>query len=93
LYVRGLSEFGWLKGKTENISRTGVLFRFERPMQVGKSVEMNFAPPAEVWGGTPGTIYCRGKVVRSSPPVPPTRQSTVAAKILNYYGGRTQQDW
>lgn len=93
LYVRELNEFGWLRGTTQNLSRTGVLFQSERSVEVGKSVEMNFTPPADVWGGTPGTIYCRGKIVRSSPPIPPTRQSTVAAKILNYYGGRTPQDW
>jgi len=93
LHFRQTDGFGWHMGRTQNVSRTGVLFESERAVEVGKTVEMFFAPPAEVWGGTPGTIYGRGKIVRTSPPISSTRQPTAAAKILNYYPGRTPQDW
>lgn len=75
----------WDEGTTENISRSGVLFRALYPLEVGTSVDMSFVLPVEMAGGT-SEVNCRGRVVR----VQPDRGSRagLAATISNYHIGR-----
>jgi hypothetical protein len=52
----------WREGRTENISRSGVLFRTDDVLDVDTRLEMNFVLPV---GSNPPLIVCRGHVVRT----------------------------
>ncbi len=69
LHFRGLGEFGWSMGKTENISVSGVLFRSGRIMEPNTQVEMSLLPPKEVVGEASGSVYRRGRVARTVLPI------------------------
>ena len=51
----------WSHARIENISRSGVLFRAERPLPVDSPVEMTFELPV---GAAKAELVCRGRVVR-----------------------------
>jgi hypothetical protein len=58
----------WHEGQTENISRSGVLFRTDHLMPLQTPIEMLLALPAELGGGEEAaTVICRGRVVRTEP--------------------------
>ena len=58
----------WHEGKTENISRSGVLFRAEDSMQVDTDVEIRLALPVAAPNSGPPEVSCRGRVVRTIAP-------------------------
>jgi len=80
---RPLGELEWYKGKTENLSSSGVLFRGESPIPVDTTIEMTITPPPSGPKRIPEGVFCWGKVVRTAPreemPTP-----TLAAKILKF---------
>jgi len=55
----------WQDAVTENISRSGVLFRTERPLPPRTAVEMVLEVPNPVPGGPPDDVVCLGDVVRA----------------------------
>jgi hypothetical protein len=55
----------WFEGKTENISRSGILFRADRMLKLRTAIQMSFTLPVSVKGDGPGVILCRGSVVRA----------------------------
>ncbi len=55
----------WCLGETENISRSGVLFRSDHPVDVEVPVELRLAIPTMATGNESAEIWCRGRVVRS----------------------------
>jgi hypothetical protein len=55
----------WFEGKTENMSRSGVLFRADRVLKPRTAVQMSFTLPVSVKGDGPGEVLCRGSVVRT----------------------------
>jgi hypothetical protein len=66
LRYRSSSDPQWREGHTENISRSGVLFRTDRSMPLQTPIEMLLALPVEIaGGGTAATVICRGRVVRT----------------------------
>jgi len=66
LRFRASSDAQWREGYTENISRSGVLFRTDQPMPLQTAIEMLLALPMEIAGaGTSATVICRGRVVRT----------------------------
>ena len=68
LRYRQSGEQLWHEGRTENISRSGVLFRTDHLMPLQTPIEMLLALPAEVGGGEDAaTVICRGRVVRTEP--------------------------
>jgi PilZ domain len=78
----------WLEGWTENISKSGVLFRADREIELGTPVEMMMEIPT--WIATPvaGATLCRGRIVRAVPPrrskiVPrsPQRSSNTSSRV------------
>jgi hypothetical protein len=85
---RLVGEPGWRESTTENISRSGVLFRADRAMAVDSRVEMRLELPIALPGGTPVAIHCRGRVARTVPPSDPNRHSAVAATIRTYHFAR-----
>jgi len=74
----------WREGYTENISRSGVLFRTSQPMPLLTPVEMLLALPSEVGGGDDATVICRGRVVRTEPANRLDPRPAVAATIAGY---------
>jgi hypothetical protein len=65
LRYRSTGDEEWRDGYTENISRSGVLFRTDRLMPSHARVEMMLALPAEVGGDAAATVICRGRIVRT----------------------------
>ena len=59
---RVLGEARWHDGRTENISRSGILFRTEEIVDVDARVEMRFVLPLVP---PPPAIFCRGRIVRT----------------------------
>ena len=71
----------WHEGSTENMSRTGLLFRTDRLLPVSTSIEMLVALPIGPGGAE---IRCRGRVVRTLPSAAPDSLPAVAATISTY---------
>ena len=74
----------WLEGWTENISKSGVLFRADRAITLDTPVEMMMEIPT--WISTPvaGPAICRGRIVRAVAPSPLEECPAFAARILEY---------
>jgi hypothetical protein len=88
---RRAGEIHWRTGSTENISRSGVLFRASDPMPPLTPVEILLALPPEV-GGSDGTVICRGRVVRTEPATADDPRPAVAASIAGYSTADVQDD-
>jgi PAS domain S-box-containing protein len=84
LKYRPLGEHAWSSGTTENISRSGVLFRAEKGIPPQGQLEINLVLPEEISGLPAAEVVCRGEVVRSIPSHEPTMYPALAAKILRY---------
>lgn len=80
LRYRSAGDPAWHEARTENISRSGVLFRTTDPIEIDTEVEMTFVLPM---APSPPAIVCRGRVVRT---VLPDRQGQLglAATISAY---------
>jgi hypothetical protein len=74
----------WLEGWTENISKSGVLFRADRNLQLDALVEMMMEIPAFIATPVAGPAICRGRIVRAERPSPLEDRPAFAAKILEY---------
>jgi hypothetical protein len=84
LRYRMPGESAWLEGKTENISRSGVLFHTSAPLEVNTPIEVGLELPVEA-GGEPGKMMlCQACVVRTLPPAASDAPPTMAAKFLQY---------
>lgn len=84
LSYRPVGEMAWRDAQTENISRSGVLFRTDRPAPLEMPVEMRMMLPGEIDGGVAATVVCVGRVVRCAPPTERDARPAVAATILRY---------
>ena len=73
----------WFEGKTENISRSGLLFRAERVLKVRTAIEMSFTLPVWKKGDDPGEVLCWGSVVRTVA-AGGTNRPGIAASIQTY---------
>ena len=85
LRYRLLGEEGWKQGTTENISRSGMLFRAEEMLQPTAQLEINLVLPAEIAGLSAAEVVCRGEIVRSMEPENARMHPALAAKILQYH--------
>ncbi len=54
----------WMEGVTENISRSGLLFRASSPLEVGSGIELAFEMPHEITGEHDARVICEGSLVR-----------------------------
>ncbi len=84
LIYRATGQTSWSQGKIENISRSGLLFRGEHPLEPNTGVEMRFVLPVEVLGESAAEVVCEGTVVRSAPASVTETLHTVAATIREY---------
>ena len=64
ILYRPAGDIRWREGRTENISRSGVLFRGVEAVDLQTPVEMLLEMPAEVAGAAAGASLCRGRIVR-----------------------------
>jgi PAS domain S-box-containing protein len=85
LRYRRLGEKQWHTGTTENISRSGLLFQADEPLQPAVQLEINLVLPAEIAGLSPTEVVCRGEVVRTVEPHGETLSPALAARILQYH--------
>jgi hypothetical protein len=81
---RSSGDAQWHEARTENISRSGVLFRSAEVMPRTTAIEMLLALPAEVGGGENAVVICRGRVVRSEPATDEDPRPAIAATIAGY---------
>jgi len=84
LKYRRLDEEIWHDGETRNISRSGLLFEAEDPLQPNVVLEINLVLPAEIAGLSPTEVVCRGEVVRAVTGTEGEMTPALAAKILQY---------
>jgi hypothetical protein len=75
---RKTGEAAWREGRSENISRTGLLFRAERMLPAQTPIEMMLEMPAEVSAAS-GVHVRRGRIVRAAPASPHENQPAYAA--------------
>jgi hypothetical protein len=74
----------WLEGWTENISKSGVLFRTEKPIKLDTPVELMLEIPTFISTPVAGPAICRGRIVRAVAPSPLEDRPAFAARILEY---------
>jgi PAS domain S-box-containing protein len=85
LKYRPLGEQDWHSGTTENISRSGMLFRAEGLISPNVQLEINLVLPREIAGLSDAEVVCRGEIVRAVEGSEPTMSPAIAAKILQYH--------
>jgi len=85
LKYRPIGENDWRVGTTENISRSGLLFRAEELIPASVQLEISLVLPAEIAGLSAAEVVCRGEVVRSVEAEAPSMNPALAAKILQYH--------
>ena len=79
----------WRHGTTENISRSGVLFRTDQPLEPNARLEFSVELPTDVFGMAATEILCRGEIVRQAAPAGEDMPPVLAARILDYHFHRT----
>jgi PAS domain S-box-containing protein len=77
-------ETQWRHGTTENISRSGVLFRADQPLEPNVCLEFSVELPTDVFGMAATRILCRGEVVRQVDAAGEDMSPALAARILDY---------
>jgi PAS domain S-box-containing protein len=85
LRYRRLGENAWHDGTTENISRSGMLFKAEEALQPTAMLEINLVLPAEIAGLSATEVVCRGEVVRTVEHNGESVTPALAARILQYH--------
>jgi CheY-like chemotaxis protein len=85
LKYRLLGENDWRAGTTENISRSGMLFRAQEAVSPNAQLEINLVLPAEIAGLASAEVVCRGEVVRTVEGDAKTVNPALGAKILQYH--------
>jgi PAS domain S-box-containing protein len=88
LRYRRLGEKNWHDGTTENISRSGMLFKADEELQPSAQLEINLVLPAEIAGLSATEVVCRGEVVRTvagNGGVEKRVSPALAARILQYH--------
>jgi PAS domain S-box-containing protein len=85
LKYRPLGENDWRAGTTEDISRSGLLFRAEELIPTSVQLEISLVLPVEIAGLSAAEVICRGEVVRSVEAETPAVNPALAAKILQYH--------
>jgi len=84
LRYRRLGEQQWHEGKTENISRSGLLFQADEALQPNSQLEISLVLPAEIAGLSATEVVCRGEVVRTVE-TGDKLSPALAARILQYH--------
>jgi PilZ domain len=86
IQYRLLGSSAWRDGTTENISRSGVLFRCARVLEHSTWLEMNLSLPAEIAGERAANVICRGRIVRAIVPAAGCRRNHRRIRFRAYTG-------
>jgi CheY-like chemotaxis protein len=81
----------WRHGTTENISRSGMLFRTDQPLEPNARLEFSVELPTDIFGMAATEIVCRGEIVRQVDPIGEDVNPALAARILDYQFHRGRQ--
>jgi hypothetical protein len=84
ILYRSPGELDWQPGLTENISRSGVLFRAERHIEPNTPLEMMLDLPTIVASPASGSALRRGRVVRAMAPSMVEDRPAVAAAFIDF---------
>lgn len=84
ILYRSPGELNWRPGLTENISRSGVLFRADRHLEPNTPLEMMLDIPTIIAAPVSGSALRRGRVVRAIPPSPLEDRAAVAAAFIDF---------
>jgi len=84
ILYRSPGEFDWQSGLTENISRSGVLFRADRRLEPNTPLEMLLDLPTLIASPASGTSLRRGRVVRAVSPSLLEGRPAVAAAFVDF---------
>ena len=82
LSYRTADEAVWHEGRGANISRSGLLFHAQAPLQVRGWVEVRFPVPIQIPGRAAATVVCRGHVARQ---VDQPRTGVLVASTIESY--------
>ncbi|HEX9365365.1 MAG TPA: PilZ domain-containing protein [Vicinamibacterales bacterium] len=82
IFYRTPGDASWQEGWTENISKSGVLFRADREIKLDTPVEMLLDIPAFIATPVAGTALCRGRIVRAERPSADEDRPAFAARIF-----------
>jgi hypothetical protein len=74
----------WLRGTTENISHTGVLFLSTSPMAPETTLDLRLKVAVRSKSGRPAEVRCKGLVVRLEPRNAPNTPIALAVSISDY---------
>jgi len=74
----------WLEGRTENISKSGVLVRADRAMEPQTPVELLLNIPPDLPAPFSGATICRGRIVRAVSASALEERPAFAAAIVEY---------
>jgi len=77
LRFRPSGDAAWSEGTTVNISRSGVLFNTDKPLEPQTVLEIQMELPTGIAGELPANVICCGPVTRIEPPF-------VAAAFAHY---------
>jgi len=91
VHYRVPGESQWRHGTTENISRSGVLFRTEQLLQPNERLEISLELPTDIFGLAAAEIVCRGEIVRQVDRADQGMSPVLAARILDYHFHRAGQ--
>lgn len=81
LAYRRVGEKVWHGGGIKDISRSGVLFQAEQPMDIGTPVEINFREPVDIGEESGNVVSCRGEIVRAIVLPETVKPPVLAAKM------------
>jgi len=84
VFYRTPGDLMWSEGRTENISKSGVLVRGDRAMPPNADVEILLNIPANVTTPFSGTTLCRGRIVRAVESSALENRPAFAAAILEF---------
>lgn len=93
LNFRPVGGFGWSQGRIENISKSGILLKTQQGVGVGTRIEMQFAPPPEVWKNASSLVMCRGQIVRAAPAPSAPGKIELGVKILGVNAACPAAEW
>ncbi len=78
----------WLPGDSENLSRSGLLFRASAEIEVGSKIEVQLEMPPELAGDTASAVTCTGVVARvTRDATAPKGLFLIACAIEDYHFG------
>ena len=84
ILYRSPGELDWQPGLTENISRSGLLFRADQGLEPNTPLEIMVDLPTVVAATVTGTAVRRGRVVRATPPSLLENRTAVAAAFIDF---------